>query len=260
VSISRATVEAVLSPTLPSEIVRRMLDEYIAIKQHLAFRRFQPSELNGGRLAECVVRLLQHKHTGTFIPFGTSLGSGAAAQLSRQIAGNTALPHSMRTLIPQFTVMLYEVRNHRDVGHVGGDVNPNLADALLVAKLADWIITELLRIYYNCDINTAQRVANSLNETAIPIVANVDGFIRIQNTTLDYLQKTLVILYYKNPEKVQDSDLVKWTEHTHSTRFKRDVLGKLHTDAYIHYASSYCQILQKGIIYTEKHIPMDLIV
>lgn len=260
-SVTRNQVEAVLTPRLPRDIVTRLLDEYTAIKQHLACRHFQPSEMNGGRFAECVARLIQHQHTGNYSPFGTHLGNGIVEQLSRQVAGNTCLFHSMRTLIPQFTAILYEVRNKRDVGHVGGEVNPNLSDSLLVARLADWIMTEILRIYYSCDINTAQKIADSLNETQIPIVAEVDGFVRVQNTALDYAQKTLVILYHKHPSKVQDRDLVKWTAHTHSTRFKKDVLGKLHSDALIHYdAAGYCTLLEKGIIYTEKSNLMQMVV
>jgi len=260
VSVVRTQVEAALSPPLPKDIVSRLLDEYTVIKQHLAFRRFQPSEMNGGRFAECVIRLMQLYHTGAYTPFGTHLGSGVAEQLSRQLASNTRLAHSMRTLIPQLTITLYEVRNKRDVGHVGGDVNPNLADSLLVARLTDWIMTEILRICYRCDIHTAQKIADSLNETQIPIVAEVDGFVRVQNTSLDHAQKTLVILYYKRPSKVQDNDLVKWTAHTHSTRFKKDVLGKLHSDALIHYAGGFCTLLDKGVIYTEKNDLMQMIV
>ena len=259
-SVARNQVEAALSPPLPKDIVTRLLDEYTAIKQHLALRHFQPSEMNGGRFAECVVRLIQHQHNGNPTPFGQYLGSGIAEQLSRQIASNSRLSHSMRTLIPQFTATLYEVRNKRDVGHVGGDVNPNLADSLLVARLADWIMTEILRIYYRCDIATAQKIADSLNETQIPIVAEVDGFVRVLNTALDHAQRTLVILYYKRPSKVQDNDLVKWTAHTHSTRFKKDVLGKLHSDALIHYAAGFCTLLDKGVIYTEKNNLMQMVV
>ena len=74
------------------------------------------------------------------------------------------------------------------------------------------------------------------------------------NTTLGYPDRTLVILYYKRPTKVQDVDLVKWTAHTHSTRYKNDILGKLHSDALIHYAAGCCILLDKGVIYTEKNI------
>lgn len=155
---------------------------------------------------------------------------------------------------------MMDVRNRRDVGHKGGDVNPNLADSLLVARMADWILTEILRISYVGDINTAQKIADSLNEIQIPIVAEIDGFVRIQNTSLKFPDKTLVILYYKHPSKVRDTDLFKWTGYSTLSGYKKNILQKLDGDALIHYADGCCSLLQKGIAYIEKYIPMQLVV
>lgn len=259
-SIERDKVTKALSPPLPAEIVSHLLDDYIDIKQHLAFRRFQPSELNGGRFAESVVRLLQHLHSPPYTPFGTHLGNGVAQNLRTNIESNTTLHDSLRLYIPRLVVVLLDVRNRRNVAHVGGDVNPNLSDSLFVAHTSDWIMTEILRIYYRCSINEAQQIANSLNETRVPIIANVDGFLRVQNTSLSYQHKALVMLYYKNPEKLRDSDLCKWMRHTHITRFKKDVLGQLDDDALIHYEGGLCTLLDKGKIYVEKNISMELLV
>ncbi len=121
-------------------------------------------------------------------------------------------------------------------------------------------MTEILRVYFQCPIAQAQKIANSLNETQIPIIADVDGFLRVQNTALDNKQKSLVIMYYKYPEKVRDIDLVKWTEYSNPSVFKKNILGKLHSDALIHYESGLCSLLDKGRFYVEKSIPMDLLV
>ncbi len=258
--VAKTKVAAALSPPLPAEIISHLIDEYIEIKQHLAFRRFQPSELNGGRFAECAVRLLQHLHNPPYTPFGTTLGGGAADDIRRRIENNTSLHDSLRLYIPRLLVVLFDVRNRRDVGHVGGDVSPNLSDALFVSHTSDWIMTEILRVYYQCSISAAQEIANGLNETQIPIIADVDGFLRVQNTSLSPEHKALVILYYKNPAKVRDTDLQKWTGYTNTTRFKKGKLGELHADAHIHYEAGLCSLLPKGVLYVEKHIPMQLIV
>ncbi len=162
--------------------------------------------------------------------------------------------------IPRLLIVLLDIRNRRDVGHVGGDVNPNLSDAMFVAHTTDWIMTEILRAYYQCSINAAQEIANSLNETQIPIIADVDGFLRVQNMSLSPEHKALVILYHKNPVKVRDTDLQKWTGYTNTTRFRKEKLAELHADAYIHYEAGSCTLLRKGSLYVEKHIPMELVV
>ena len=132
--IAKSQVIAALSPPLPTEIVARLLNEYQGIKQQLALRKFRPSELNGGRFAECVLRLVQHLDNPPYTPFGTSLNSEG---IIKTVEKNTSLHESLRFFIPRIARILLDVRNRRDVGHVGGDVNPNFPDSLLIAHNAD---------------------------------------------------------------------------------------------------------------------------
>lgn len=257
-SVAKNQVIAALSPPLPAKIVTPLLDEYLDIKQNLAFRKFRPGELNGGRFAECVLRLIQHLDNPPYTPFGTSLSDSNG--IIRRVEQNTNLRESIRFFIPRLARILLDVRNRRDVAHVGGDVSPNYSDALLIAHNADWILTEILRLYYNCPIDTARKIADSINEVTVPIIADVDGFIRVQNTKLDFRGRTLAILYSKNPTKVKDAALVKWTRYSNPSTFKKDILCKLDADALIHYEESFCSLLPKGIIYVEKNIPMELLI
>ncbi|MBD2094266.1 hypothetical protein H6F90_03775 [Trichocoleus sp. FACHB-591] len=256
-SVARSQVISVLSPPLPPEIVTNLLKEYLDIKQNLAFRKFRPGELNGGRFAECVLRLIQHLDNPPYTPFGTSLGNSDG--IIRRVENNTALHESVRIFIPRLARILLDVRNRRDVAHVGGDVSPNSPDALLIAHCADWILTEILRLYYNCPIDTARKIAESINETAVPIIADVDGFVRVQNTKLDFRSRALAILYSKNPSKVRDTALVKWTRYSNPSAFRKDILQKLDAEALIHYENGLCSLLPKGIMYVEKNIPMELL-
>lgn len=256
--LSKSQVITALSPPLPDEIVTHLLDEYQDIKQQFAFRKFRPSQLNGGRFAECVLRLIQHLDNPPHTPFGTSVGN--SDNIIRRVESNTSLHESMRFFIPRLARILLDVRNRRDVAHVGGDVSPNHSDSVFISHSADWILTEILRIYYSCSIDSAKKIAESINEVHVPLIADVDGFVRVQNTTLDFRSKTLAILYYKNPAKVRDTALIKWTRYSNPSMFKREILSKLDADALIHYEDGYGTLLPKGIVYTEKHIPMELLI
>jgi len=99
-----------------------------------------------------------------------------------------------------------------------------------------------------------------INETKIPVIAEVDNFVRVQNTQLKADQKTLLILYYKQPEKVSDADLIKWTRYTNTSRYRTEILKLLDGEALIHYENGFCTLLPKGIIYVEKNINPELIV
>ena len=256
--VAKNQVIAALAPPLPKEIVSRLLDEYQEIKQQFAFRKFRPSELNGGRFAECILRLIQHLDNPPYTPLGTTLPNTDG--IIRRVEGNTGLHDSLRFFIPRLSRIMLDVRNRRDVAHLGGDVNPNHADSVFVSHTADWILTELIRVYYQCSIEAARKIADSLNEAQIPLIADIDGFIRVQNTSLDVKSKCLAILYYKNPAKQRDADLLKWTKYANSTRFKKDVLGNLDAEALIHCENGFCSLLPKGIAFTEKNIPLELLI
>ena len=255
--VAKNQVITALSPPLPNDIVSHILDNYQEIKQQFAFRRFQPSELNGGRFAESVLRYIQHLDNPPYTPFGKQLDS---ERIVRRVENNTALHESIRLFIPRLARILLDVRNRRNVAHVGGDVNPNLSDSLFVSHTADWILTEILRIHYNCSINEARKIAESLNEFSIPIIADVNGFPRVQNTSLKLSEKILAILYYKNPTAISDQDLAKWTKYANVSRFKKEILSDLDSQALIHYENGLCTLLPKGVIHTEKNIPLEVFI
>jgi hypothetical protein len=256
-SVAKQSLVAALSPKLPAPILNRLLDDYQEIKQQFFLKKFQPSELNGARFCESVLRLIEYLDSGQYTDFGRQLGTDP---IIRRVENNTTLPDTLRFLIPRLTRVVLDVRNKRDVAHVGGEVNANFSDALFVTHSADWILTELVRHYYSCPIEEAKRIVTSLNQVRIPVVADVDGFLRVQNTKLDTKDKTLVLLYHKQPSKVNDSDLSKWIRYQNISRYKTAILKKLDDEALIHYEGGSCTLLEKGILYVEKNIPLDLLI
>jgi hypothetical protein len=153
-----------------------------------------------------------------------------------------------------------DIRNKRNVAHVGGEVDPNYSDSLLVCHCADRVLVERIRNYHTNPIDQAKAIAAEINETRIPLVAEVDGFIRIQNTNLTASEQALVVLYYKHPYKVRDIDLIKWTRYENPSRFRSQILKALDTDALIHYEVGICALLPKGILHVEKTIKLDLLI
>lgn len=256
-SVEKSKVITVLSSRLPKEILTNLLNEYQYIKQQFFLRKFQPSELSGARFGECVLRLLEYLNTGNYTPFGTQLRS---EHIINSIQNNTVHADTVRLFIPRLTRVVLDVRNKRDIAHVGGEVNPNYSDALFVTHCADWILTELVRHFYSCSIDEAKQIVVTINDVRIPVIAEVDGFIRVQNTKLDARKKALVVLYYKQPKKVSDANLAKWIKYKNASRFKAEILSKLDLEAMIHYESGLCTLLPKGVRYVEKNVSLDLLV
>ena len=53
----------------------------------------------------------------------------------RSLETETGFPRTIRIQIPRMVIALYEIRNNRGVGHVGGDVDPNHMDATAVVAI-----------------------------------------------------------------------------------------------------------------------------
>ncbi|BAY32486.1 hypothetical protein NIES2107_43750 [Nostoc carneum NIES-2107] len=256
-SIQRFQIEAALSTKLPKDVIIALLDEYQHIKQQFFLRKFQPAELNAARFCECILRLVEFLDTGTYTTLGKQLDT---QKIINRVINNTSLPEGIRFFIPQLTRVLLDMRNKRNVAHVGGEVNPNYSDSLFVSHSADWILVELIRNYHINSIDEARKIVESINETKIPVIVEVGNFIRVQNTKLKAEQKTLLVLYYKQPDKVSDIDLIKWIKYANASRYRSEILRVLDNEALLHYENGFCVLLPKGIVYVEKNISPELIV
>lgn len=85
----------------------------------------------------------------------------------------------------------------------------------------------------------------------VPLVWTEGEIVRVLNPALKFDEKVLVILYRFHPEWVQVSDLVKWVEHPHVTKFRDRVLAPLHDGAKIHLANGKCKMLPPGLKFVE---------
>jgi len=57
------------------------------------------------------------------------------------------------------------VRNNRNVGHVGGDVDPNHMDAVAVMSMSNWIMGEIVRVFHRLPTTSeAQQLVDALAE------------------------------------------------------------------------------------------------
>jgi hypothetical protein len=240
-----------LSTKYPGVLVGELLSAYERIKENFYLARHEPAELNAGKLCEAVLRILEYAAKGTYTSIGTSTRN--MGDRLRSFENQTKLSDSLRLHIPRVANALYHIRNSRGVGHIGGDVNPNLADATLVATGADWIIAEFVRLHYNCPLDEAQRIVDSLVQRRLPLVYAVGDKKRVLNPKLSAAQQVLLLLSGEFPGNVDDVTLFQWTDYSNLSVFRRDVLRALHARRQIEYSPPSCTILPPGLQLVEAH-------
>jgi hypothetical protein len=140
----------------------------------------------------------------------------------------------MRIQIPRLLIALYEIRNNRNVGHIGGDVDPNEMDAAFVLQSAKWILAELVRVFHKIGLSDATKVVEALTERNVPLIWNAGNNRRVLNAALSHRDQTLILL--KSCEKpVKSGALINWTEYKNSSRFRNLVLDRLHRERLIEF-------------------------
>lgn len=243
---------------LPTGLRDPLLRSYQEIASNYAEHRWEPSELNGGKFCEVVYTIIDGSIRGRFPTKPSKPRDMVVACRALEIipANSQRIgDRSLRILIPRILQALYEVRNNRGVGHVGGDVDPNFLDATVVYGMASWVLAELVRIFHNVSIEEAQGTVNLLTERKIPLIWEVGDVKRILDPSMGSDDQTLLFLHQK-PAWVTVEELVRWVEYSSVSMFKTRVLKPLHKARLIEYdeKKSCAHISPLGVQEVEKRI------
>lgn len=210
---------------LPDGLRQELLDALNQIVRNYREGRWEPAELNGGKLCEVTYTILAGLVNP---PFAANAYKPAnMVDACRALEGAADPRRSVRIQIPRMLIALYEIRNNRSVGHVGGDVSPNRMDATAVLAMSKWVVAELVRLFHGTDSTTATATVDALVERQVAAVWEVAGVRRILNTTLPRRDQALLLLY-SSSTPVPATTLAAWMEQDRVRYLARDVFRPLH--------------------------------
>lgn len=244
----------VLFGSIPPTLRQQLIVTFSEIENNFRERRWEPSELNGGKLCEVVYSIVKG-HIDSSFPSSASKPPNMVDACKQLENAASTFPRSFRIQIPRMLVALYEIRNNRGVGHVGGDVDPNEMDATCVLQMSKWVVTELVRAFHATTTEEAEAAVSAITEREIPLVWVVDGVRRVLDTKLSMADKTLVILYSSSKGSTE-AGLLHSVEHSNASTYRRDVLRKLHKNRLIEFneATRIAKISPLGASHVEKSV------
>ncbi|HEX74590.1 MAG TPA: hypothetical protein G4N93_05510 [Dehalococcoidia bacterium] len=238
--------------SIPYGLRKPLIEEYGNIVNNYMERRWTPSELSGGRFCEVVYTILNGFSSGNYASSPMKPDNFVAA--CRRLETDASNPRSFQILIPRILPALYEIRNNRGVGHVGGDVDPNHIDASAVLSMTSWIMAELIRIFHNMPIHDAQKLADSLVDRRTPLVWQSGDIRRVLKPTMTMGNQILVLLSSCSTE-IATADLLRWIEPTNRSYFYR-LLRTMHSSRFIELSSdgTSIELLPPGTAIVEQLI------
>jgi hypothetical protein len=218
---------------VPQTLEDELFEKFRVIERNFRERRWEPAELNGGKLSEVAYCILRGHVSGSFPPSSSKPPNFYDACLDLANVP-TSFGRSVRIQIPRMLIALYEIRNNRNVGHVGGEVDPNHMDSVCVLHMAKWVIAELVRIFQGVPLEEAKEIVEALSEKELPLIWDAGSVKRVLNTSLTMLDKTLLLLF-SSTSPLSESDLLASLEHSNPSVYRRDVLRNAHRDRLLEY-------------------------
>ena len=243
-----------LLASLPAGLRDPLLDEYRGIVTAYQEGRWKLSSLDAGRFCEVVYTVLDGALSGTFaaVPSKPNRFPDACRALENRppIAVGD---RSIRILIPRVLPGMYEIRNNRNVGHVGGDVSANKMDATFLRDCSTWVMAELIRIFHSVSIQDAQAAVDALSERKVPLVWEYVGRKRVLAPQMKAKDKVLTLLHAA-PAGEAAQNLQSWVKY--KSKFKQQVLEQLANDLLIELngAGTHAVITPLGTRYVEENI------
>lgn len=203
--------------TIPENLEAKLFEEYAEIKRRFQLNDCGPSQLNGGRFAEAVLRIFQHLLGATITPFGTDIEAKNKTSIINKVTCDAKIDEHIRQKITALTKLLLDFRNNRDVAHLGG-FSANKIDANFVLSCANWMVAEFIRVYGNYSMIDAQKIIDEIGISNFPVIFDIEGEEFITRSDLGVKEEILVLLCRQK----RDSDfLFLKTKDSNKTRFSR---------------------------------------
>lgn len=238
---------------LPSDLVAALQGEFQKLHQQYFLGKWEPAQLDGGRFAEAVLRIVQYKDGGKYTPIGTQLNRKS---IVGSAAKNTSLADSLRFQIPILAELVIDFRNNRNSGHLGA-VDVNEMDSTFVLNASNWIVAEFVRLETQMSAEEASLEIKKIIERKVPIVEEIGGRLKCLNAQLTAKEKAMVFCYQKYPDEISLDDLASWMEYSNKGVLRNE-LSVLNKDGRLDFRSDIARLTKLGLLWVEKNIPFEL--
>lgn len=239
-----------LNRKLPAELVAELLEAYSEAKRNFRSRGLRLSAVEGGRFCEAVFRILEHRVWQRHTPLSAPLDSESLIRSLAQLPSGSQ-PDSVRLHIPRALRVVYDIRNKRDAAHLADGIDPNLQDGTLVIAVLDWVLAEMVRLYFDSDPNRAFRIINTIVQYETPLVQDFDGHLKVLDPSLKAGDACLALLYSKGAEGAILDDLKAWVRPSMRTNLRRTLKQLCDVRGLVHFDGARFLLTESGIDYVQ---------
>jgi hypothetical protein len=213
-------IEAELSKTIDNTLAQQLIQEFVKIEETFILKKWQYTELNGGRFSEVASRIVYSVDSG-------NLSLTKSVDNCLKYIDNDSVTHSFpeaQTARHMAKVLrsVYKLRSQRGAVHVSPTYTANEIDSRLVIESVRWLMAEVLRVFITADLVIVERTLRDLARFPYPIIRLYDGTPFVQAINLSTEEEILAQLLY-NGEALSTLELTKLV-HRDQAGIRRAVL------------------------------------
>lgn len=125
-----------------------------------------------------------------------------------------------------------------------------------MAKVADWVVCELIRINHGLSLEEAQDLVDGISIRELPTIWEVAGRRRVLKEGLSARDEALLLLYSTAESAVPVEDLCDWVEYSNLAVFKSKVIALMHKQRLVEYDREIDSVIlsPKGSAFVEEHL------
>ncbi len=181
-----------LGTKVPASLATDLIEAYEQLVAKHRSGDLEAALTKAGRFVEHTFRLIEYIRTGAAPVEIKQVGATI-----RSIENDTALPESLRILIPRAAYgMIYDLRSKRNAVHVK-EIDPTAIDVALTVAAAGWITAELLRLYHRSDEKAVADAMLALTRGTIPMVESINGEVFVGKAVPAKIELLLLLAHAK---------------------------------------------------------------
>jgi len=238
-------MSAPIFAAVPSTFEQLLFSEFSDIVRNYREHRWRASELSGGRFCEVVFSIIEGVHEGSFQATTSKRNDRDFRSRCRALESSPRLGKGIRFLVLPLLTILYEIRNNRDVGHVGGEVDSNAIDAFAVVTQASFILAELIRHLTSRSIDDAQAIVDKLSEYPSPLIWTDGAYRRVLVSGLGLRREVLALLASLDTRTATVTELSVWAGQPNKT-YIRKLLRELDEQRLVRFENDAGKLSPKG--------------
>jgi hypothetical protein len=199
-----------IAPPADEPLTRALLDEFISLERRFIQRDWGPAELDGGRFAEILARIIYHMDSNTLSPgkeFNECISyvEDMSSKNRHHSADRRSLIHISKALR-----VIYKFRSERGGIHVSLKYTPNHMDSKLIIECARWCMNETLRLLWQgADKEMLAKAIRELLQFDVPCIGKFEDVLLVQRTDLSSEEEILVLLHYAGEQGFSRNEIGK---------------------------------------------------